>query len=147
METTQQHTLTIRRTFAAAPADVFRAFTEPELMQQWWGPPGYTTPRCDMDVRVGGQYHLTMTSDDGPAHDLCGEFREIVPNERLAYTFIWQDGDHANIEMLVTLEFKPVDEGTELHFTQSKLPSEKSCEEHKHGWTASFDRLTDLVTS
>ena len=145
METTHQHTLTIRRTIDAAPAEVFRAFTDPALMQQWWGPPGYTTPRCDMDVRVGGRYHLTMASEKGPEHDLCGEYREIVPDQRLVYTFVWQDGDYAHHEMLVTLEFRPAGDRTELHFTQVKLPSEKARDEHDHGWSGSFDRLTVLI--
>ena len=145
MTTTQKHTLKISRTFDAERERVFKAFTDPSLVPLWWGPPGYTVPLCEMDVREGGSYRVGMKGEAGDLHHLRGEFREIKPHDRLVYTFIWEEGDHADLEMLVTLEFLDSGAGTEVKLTQEGLPSEKSRADHEGGWYGSFDRLVVLV--
>src|SRR2546423_15173898 len=83
-----QATLTLRRSFASPREKVFRAWTEPEHLRSWWGPPGYETIEADVDLRPGGAYRLAMRkAPDGAPFFLTGTYREVLPPERLAYTW------------------------------------------------------------
>ena len=78
--------LTIRRTFAAPRALVWQAWTDPRQLAKWWGPHGFTNPVCEIDLRPGGAIHIVMRAPDGTDYPMRGEFREIVPPERLVFT-------------------------------------------------------------
>src|SRR5437762_442908 len=78
--------LIIERVFDAPREVVWKAWTDPEMYKSWWGPKGFTSPECTMDVRVGGTYINCMQGTDGKKFYGAGVFREIVPNERLSYT-------------------------------------------------------------
>src|ERR1700733_4432631 len=94
--------LTVTRVFDAPRALVFKMWTQPKHLMQWWGPRGYTTPACEMDVRPDGALRLCMrSSSDG--HDLwvTGVFREVVEPERLVFTAT-NDIDHVETVISVT---------------------------------------------
>jgi uncharacterized protein YndB with AHSA1/START domain len=78
--------LLITRVFDAPRELVFRAHTDPALIPQWWGPRSTTTIVDKMDVRPGGEYRFIHRSDDGREYIFYGEFREIVPPERIVQT-------------------------------------------------------------
>lgn len=80
--------VTVTRSFKAPRALVFRAYTEPKLVRRWMlGPPGWSMPVCDMDVRVGGKYAWRWRSDtDGKEFGFHGTFREVQPPSRLVHT-------------------------------------------------------------
>ena len=82
------------RSFKAPRALVYRAYTEPELVRQWLlGPPGWSMPVCDMDVRVGGSYRWRWRShEDNSEFGFAGTFREIQPPERLVHTEAYDPG-------------------------------------------------------
>ena len=82
------------RSFKAPRALVYRAYTEPELVRQWMlGPPGWSMPVCEMDVRVGGQYRWRWRSDaDGSEFGFFGTFREVVPAAKLAHAESFDPG-------------------------------------------------------
>lgn len=84
----------VTRRFRAPRALVYRAYTEPALLQRWLlGPPGWTMPVCEMDVREGGAFRWRWRSDDGGQEfGFHGEFREVVPQSRLAHTQIYDPG-------------------------------------------------------
>jgi uncharacterized protein YndB with AHSA1/START domain len=70
-----------------APREVvFRAWTEPAHVKQWWGPAAFSTPVCEMDVRPGGAYRLVMRSPEGVDYPMAGVYREVIPPERIVYT-------------------------------------------------------------
>src|SRR5436309_7085220 len=69
--------LTITRVFDAPRALVFKMWTEPAHMAQWWGPHGFTNPVCEMDVRAGGRLRIVMRAPDGVEYPMSGTFREI----------------------------------------------------------------------
>jgi uncharacterized protein YndB with AHSA1/START domain len=77
----------IERIFDALRELVFKAYTDPNLIPQWWGPRGYTTTVDRMDVRLGGIWRFVQRGPDGNEYAFNGAYREIVPPERLAYTF------------------------------------------------------------
>jgi uncharacterized protein YndB with AHSA1/START domain len=86
---TQQGTdLTMSRVFHAPRALVWRAITEADRVSRWWGPHRYTTTVEALDLRVGGAWHFTNHGADGQSFGFMGTYEEVVPIERLAYTFI-----------------------------------------------------------
>lgn len=138
----EPQTLRLSRTFAAPRARVFAAFTEPEILKQWWGPPGVRCPVCEIDLREGGAYYLEMHSSES-VHKLSGVYREVRPPERLVYTWTWETGEIAGHESLVTLEFHERDGGTELVVTHEGLPGESARQAHEHGWKGGLDCLAE----
>ena len=103
---TAEREITIIRVFNAPRALVFKAWTDASELAQWWGPKGFTNPVCDLDVRVGGAIRIHMRSPDGSIYPMKGEFREIVPPERLVFTNIAVDAaDKPIIEGVTTVTF------------------------------------------
>ena len=84
----------VTRSFRAPRALVYRAYTEPELVRRWLlGPPGWTMPICEMDVRVGGQYRWRWRSEDkGNEFGFSGSFREVQPPSRIVHTEAYDPG-------------------------------------------------------
>jgi len=90
----------------AAPCDlVFRAYTTPDLLRQWFhGPPGWTMELCEVDLRVGGRYRYEWSGPDGEVMAVGGEFREVDPPSRLVTTELF-DEDWTGGETVVTADF------------------------------------------
>ena len=84
-------TILITREFAAPKHLVYRTWTEPELIKRWWAGQRGTVDSIDVDLRVGGQWRYVMTANEGMSVAFHGEFREIVPNERLVTTEIYEE--------------------------------------------------------
>jgi uncharacterized protein YndB with AHSA1/START domain len=84
----------VTRSFKAPRALVYRAYTEPQLVQRWLlGPPGWSMPVCEMDVRVGGRYRWRWkNNDDGSEFGFTGTFREVQPASRLVHTEAYDPG-------------------------------------------------------
>ena len=156
-----QTSLTIRRTLAAPRELVFRAWTEPDRLSQWWGAgPGFTTPIAEVDLRVGGKYRLGMQApDQEEPYIVGGTYREISPPERLVYTWAWEqhgsgsatgpagDGvpDLGTGETLVTVEFHDVDGKTELVLTHEFFAGQHMRDEHNQGWEGVLTQLASLL--
>jgi len=86
-------TVTITRVFRAARDLVWKAWTDPEMMAQWFGPRGFTIPECTLDVRVGGSLRIVMRGPDGNDYPMKGTFLEVTPPERLKFTNIAVDNE------------------------------------------------------
>src|SRR5467141_3348487 len=98
--------LTIRRTFDAPRALVFRVWTEPQHLAQWSCPRGFTMTENSGDLRVGGAFSACMRSPEGSDHRLRGVYREFVPPERLVFTHAWIDATGTRgPETIVTVFF------------------------------------------
>jgi uncharacterized protein YndB with AHSA1/START domain len=101
----------VTRSFRAPRALVYRAHTEPELVRRWMlGPPGWSMPVCEMDVRVGGQYRWRWRSDkNGSEFGFSGTFREVQPSSKLVYTEAYDPGTvgggYPGTEAIVTVMF------------------------------------------
>ena len=85
--------LFIQRIFAASRDRVWKAWTDPDLIAQWWGPAGFTAPVIEVDLRKGGRYLFSMRSPVGQEFWSTGVYREIVPMERLVYTDSFADAE------------------------------------------------------
>jgi uncharacterized protein YndB with AHSA1/START domain len=99
------------RSFKAPRALVYRAYTEPELVRRWMlGPPGWSMPVCEMDVRVGGRYRWRWRNDqDGSEFGFTGTFREVQPSSRLVHTEAYDPGtiggEYPANDAIVTISF------------------------------------------
>src|SRR5713226_9038389 len=103
---TADRELTLTRVFDAPRERVFEAWTNPEEIGRWWGPHGFTTTSLEMDIRPGGAYRACMRSREGALYRRRGVYRDIVPPERLAFTFAWADATgNLGHETLVTVTF------------------------------------------
>jgi uncharacterized protein YndB with AHSA1/START domain len=130
-----------------APRDVvFRAWTDPERLQRWWGPKGFTNPVCDVDPRPGGAILIHMRAPDGTVHPMTGEFIEIVEPERLVFTSSALDKNGEPLfEVLNTVTF--ADEGGKTRLTLHASVSKVKVEAAQHlagmeqGWSQTLDRL------
>ena len=83
---TKQRELVITRIFEAPRSLVFKAWTEPERIKQWWGPRGFVTLSCELDFRPGGVWRTRSRAPEGTEHAEHGVFRVIVEPERLVFT-------------------------------------------------------------
>ena len=137
--------LRLSRRFKAPREAVFRAFTDPAALAKWFGPEGMNVDNVKIDLRPGGAYSMVFNQADGEAHGLSGVYREISPPERLVMTWVWDDGEMAGIETLVTIEFAEAGAETELTLIHERLPSQESLDLHRQGWTSSFKCLDRVV--
>lgn len=149
--------LRMTRTFDATPDRVFAAWTDPEQFGQWFGPVGMTTVSCDIDAKVGGAWRLMGEGRNIPGRatadrvrpTVSGKYLEIEPPTRLVFTWAWHEKDDfaapRGQESVVTIQFKPVGERTEMVFTQAVFKDEQALAAHNRGWSDSLDKLGDFL--
>ena len=141
-------TLAMTRVFPAARSVVYEAFCDPSKLAKWWGPEGFTTPSAEFDPRVGESYRIEMQPPEGDSFDLKGEFREVDPPARLAFTFIWEVPDPDDVETLIALAFRDLlGEATEAALIQGPFKTEARRALHRDGWRDSFDKLERLLSA
>ena len=142
----------VERTFDAPRARVWECHTEPTLLQRWLlGPPGWTMPVCEMELRVGGRYRYVWRSEaDGGEFGFRGEYQEVDAPRRIVHTE-WVDGTEGGPETaaLCTLELDEVDGRTVLTHTMRFPTREIRDQALQSGMTdgmgAGYDRLDALV--
>ena len=126
--------LVIKRTFQAPADKLFKAWTTPTLMQEWFAPGDMTVPSLEADVREGGTYRITMLEAGGEKHTTYGTYKEVVPGKRLVYTWQWEGSEE---ETLVTIEFYSRSERTtELVLTHERFTTVQAKESHNKGWNS-----------
>jgi len=150
--------LIITRIFDAPRELVWKAWTDPERLMQWWGPKGFTAPVCQIDLRVGGKYLNCMRSPEGRDYWGTGVYREIIPLERIVCTDSFAD-EHGDVvpathygmrpdfplEMLVTVTFEEHEGKTRLTLKHVGLPSGEDHDNTQAGWNESFDKLAESL--
>jgi uncharacterized protein YndB with AHSA1/START domain len=138
-------TIRLHRVFAAPPERVYRAFIDADAKAKWLPPYGFTAKVHHQDARVGGTYRMSFTNfTTGSSHSFGGEYQELVPGERLRYTDKFDDPNLPGT-MQVTITFKKVSCGTELHVTQEGVPDVIPAEACYLGWQESLAQLELLV--
>lgn len=130
--------LELKRVFPAKVSEVFEAWTQPAVLQQWFAP-GEMSAAVDADVRAGGSYRIVMRRPDGQVHTVTGVYKELVQNEKLVFTWGWEGEQRHESQVTVML----VDRGgeTELTLLHELLASEESKAQHAHGWEGCLDKL------
>jgi uncharacterized protein YndB with AHSA1/START domain len=142
--------LTIVRIFDAPRALVFRAWTDPKMMAEWWAPKRFTNPVCEVDVRIGGALRIVMRGPDGWEHPMKGVFTDVVKNERIVFTNIAVDaaGNHL-LEGVTTVSFEEHGGKTKMTLhtrAAGKVPQAAfMLGGMEQGWTESIDKLEALL--
>ena len=143
LETTET-SLTVRRTFDAPRERVFRAFADPDELEQWYAPGDMTAEVHELEPEAGGRLSISML-DEEERHDAEGTFTEVVENERLVHTWTWTHHDDP-VETRITVEFVEVDEGTEVVLTHEGHPDAETTEEHASGWASVLENLAAVLS-
>jgi uncharacterized protein YndB with AHSA1/START domain len=138
MNSTSQFTLEVNQTYPVKRERVYHAWTKHEQLEKWWGPEGFTTTIEEMDVEVNGAYKFKMHAPDGTTHILAGQYLEIVPHEKLVFTWRWEDGFGEFPTTKVTIDFLENGDSTEVKVTHTDLPSEDAAKNHNNGWSSSL---------
>jgi uncharacterized protein YndB with AHSA1/START domain len=144
----RERELVITRIFDAPRHLVFQAWTEPDRAARWWGPQGFITTYCDMDVRQGGAFRVCVRSPAGVEHWKQGIYREVVAPERLVFTFAWEDADaegKPGHQTQVTVTFAAHGDKTELTLRQAVFETVATRDEHQRGWTSTLQRLAEYL--
>jgi uncharacterized protein YndB with AHSA1/START domain len=143
--------VTITRVFDAARELVFRAWTDAKHMQQWWGPHGFTNPRCEVDARPGGEMRIDMRAPDGTVYPMTATFREVVPPEKIVFISAALDQNGAPMfEILNTVTFADEHGKTRVTLHAQVLNAGPQAPMHlagmEMGWNQTLDRLGAFVT-
>lgn len=155
-----RRTMFITRVFDAPLEKVWRAWTEPALIRQWWGPEHFTSPVAEVDFRVGGKYLFAMRDPDGNDYWSTGEYVEIVPMERIVYTDSFADaagnvvspqqfglGADFPETQAITLTFEDLGGRTLLRISSAGMPRDDFFEMARSGMSTSLDKLAKLLSN
>ncbi|WP_193368168.1 SRPBCC domain-containing protein [Pelagibius marinus] len=141
--------LVIARSFGAPPELVFAAWTEPRHVKRWWGPHGFVTTLCEIDLRVGGAFRIEMRGPDGTIYPIDGTYREITRPSRLVYDEIFGCLGRPDLSSVVTVSFTRIAAGTDVTVHTACMSRE-----HRdglievgveRGWSETFERLSGYL--
>ena len=145
-------TVKIVRVFEAPRALVWKAWTEPKMLAQWFGPRGFTASVPQLDVRVGGDLRIVMHGPDGNDYPMKGAFKEVVAPERLVFSNIAIDNEGKHLlEGVTTVTFAEQGGKTTMSLhthAVGRVPIAKQMlAGMEAGWTQSIDKLEELLES
>lgn len=145
--------LVLTRVINAPAEKLYRAWTEPKLLKQWWAPRPWTTTRAELDVRPGGTANIVMRSPEGQDMPCPGIYLDVVPNKQLvftdAYREAWVPSEKPFMTVIVT--FDDLGGGKTRYTARVRHWSVADRETHEkmgfhEGWGRCADQLAELVT-
>ena len=139
-----QPSLTLKRRLNARPEKVYAAWTDPEKIIRWFGrsdaKPG--SFQAEIDARIGGRYRVSFSTAD-EYYEVGGIYREVVPNQKLVFSWAWHSTPER--ESLVTVSLKPDGDGTLLTLTHEQLFDQAARDGHERGWLGALDKLERFI--
>ena len=138
---------TLVRNFDATPAEIWRAWTDPDEAAMWWHPRGVTTPRDSVviDARVGGRYAYTMINDaNGDEYPTLGVYLEVIENERLVFTW-GNPGEVDDVALLITVTIEDLGELTRMTFDLRGIEGVSGDDNIYDGWEQALDILAEQL--
>ena len=137
--------LVMTRKLPAPLSEVYRAWTDPQVMSQWYAPGAMTVGEVVADTVTGGDFRVVMQEENGKNHIATGKYIEVVPEQKLVHSLQWE-GSELNTQ--VTLEFKAIDkENTELTLTHELFPNAEVRDSHGQGWTGCLANLDNYIAT
>jgi uncharacterized protein YndB with AHSA1/START domain len=151
--------MVVTRVFDAPRELVWKAWTDPKYVMQWWGPKGFTSPACTMDFRVGGKYLFCMRTPDGQDCWTGGEYREIIPHEKIVSTMYFADSNGNRVDPAeLGIEHEVIDDSpdvilfedigngqTKLTFTGNETMQNAIKSGQLEGIKETLDKVADVV--
>jgi len=133
-------TLVIEKVINASREDVFEAFTNPQIMNQWFYPDDYVSVEVECDLQIGGTFKLDTIDSTGRIFTIVGEYTEIVVPEKLVFTWSNELVEHS----VVTVEFKDLDSRTQIVLSHEFLPEGMVKGIHDIGWNETLERFRNF---
>lgn len=138
--------LVITRVFNAPRELVFKLWTDPDHVKNWWGPKAHPSVEMKMVVRPGGTWRACLQSvETGEKLWHKGVFREVIKPERIVFTFAWEEEGERGLETIVTITFAEQNGKTQMTFHQAPFQSVGERDGHQGGWRSCFDRLDEHI--
>lgn len=146
----EARTVRVRRVLDATREEIFEAFTVPEAIVEWWGPPGNTSRWAEIDLRPGGAFRIHMSNDDGSYEgSIAGTYLEVSPPTRLVMEMVEHcDGApeifdaKAMRPTVVTVDLTDLGDGrTEIVLTHEGFDDAAAADAHEQGWGGALDKL------
>jgi uncharacterized protein YndB with AHSA1/START domain len=136
--------LTIKRRLNAPPAKVYAAWTNPQKMTRWFGPANARigSVQAEIDARIGGRFRISFSADD-EYFEAGGVYREVVPNQKLVFSWAWHSTPER--ESQVTISLKPDGDGTLLTLHHEQFFDSAARDGHERGWTGMLDNLEKYI--
>jgi len=148
------HELSLTRIIAASPDKLYRAWTEPELLKQWFAPSPFTTTTAQLDVRPGGANLIVMRGPDGVEYPNHGVYLKIIPGRKLVFTDAFASAwiPSAKPFMTAVITFDAIGEGQTRYTARALHWSAEDRETHEamgfhEGWGQCADQLAALASS
>jgi uncharacterized protein YndB with AHSA1/START domain len=147
-----KHELVLTRDIAVPPEKLYRCWTEPDLVRQWFAPKPWTVAHAELDVRPGGSSRIVMRSPEGQEFANPGVYLEVVPNERIvatdAYTSAWEPSEKPFMTLVIT--FEDLGGGRTRYSARARHWSAADLEAHekmgfREGWGRCTDQLAELA--
>jgi uncharacterized protein YndB with AHSA1/START domain len=142
----ERPSLVITRNFPVAREKVWAAWTDPEALKKWWGPADEPVSVLELELRVGGRFHVVFGGPHGRANEVLGVCKQVVAPERLSFTWTWPRTT-PDRESLVTLTLRSVAGGTELTLSHERFFDEVARSGHEQGWLGSLARLERMLAA
>ncbi len=157
----EQERMTITRVFDAPCELVWKAWTDPEYVMQWWGPVGFTCPTCKMDFRVGGKFVISMKSPDGQEFYNGGEYHEIVEHEKIVSSMYFADAEGNKVEAAeLGLEHEAIEDAfdvtlfedlgngqTKLTFIGNEPMESAKNSGQVEGWNQILEKVAEVIAA
>ena len=151
--------MVVTRVFDAPRELVWKAWTDPQYVMQWWGPKGFTAPVCKIDFRVGGKFLCCMRSPDGQEGWNGGEYYEIVPHEKIVYSMYFADSNGNKVDPAeLGIEHEAIEDARDVVIfedygngqTKVTLIGNETIEDAKNsgqleGWNEVLDKVAAVV--
>jgi len=136
-------TISLTRVFAASPASVFDAWTNPKHLKNWWKiDEGWAVNIADLDLRNGGTFRLGLRAQDtGDTHVVSGTYYEVVPPRKLVFSFVVEGEEQSEIEERVTVEFSDLHGDTKVDLTHARIRKGESTTFRERSWEAILGNL------
>ena len=155
----EKERMVVTRVFDAPRALVWKAWTDPQYVMQWWGPKGFTAPVCKIDFRVGGKFLYCMKSPDGQKGWNGGEYHEIVPLEKIVYSMYFADSKGNKVDPAeLGMEHEAIEDARDVVIfedfgngqTKLTMIGNETMEEAKNsgqveGWNEILDKVAAVV--
>ncbi|MBI2741334.1 MAG: SRPBCC domain-containing protein [Rhodospirillales bacterium] len=139
--------LVMQAEFAAPRETVFAAWTDRRLLARWWAARTYTTLSCELDVRPGGAWRRLLRRPNGTVLIEYGTYREVVPPERLVFTYNSEGSDLVEPETVVTVLLTRLgDRRTRLTLRHAGIETDAAHAIHEAGWSRCFDRFSTTLS-
>jgi uncharacterized protein YndB with AHSA1/START domain len=144
---TEHATFAIERTYDASPARVFAAWADPAAKARWFAPKTAATDARTLEFSVGGREHLTIDGPNGDVYSYDARYQDIVPDERIVYSYDMHRNEDRISVSVTTVEFAPAGEGTRLTFTEQGvfLDGHDTAAIREHGSSELLDALGEAL--